>query len=81
MRTEGRTHPDKLLFKQDGDGELNKMVLSFSEEKELLEMKQTFKKDDQAFQKEYAKIEHDNKMARLEKMHAMVKDGWKGREE
>ena len=56
------------------------MVLSIDEMKEFEVLKQNHKKELIELDRATTIAEHTMKMERLEKMHKMVLDGWKGRE-
>lgn len=54
------------------------MVLSFSEERELLELKEKFKVAERKFQLEFLAEEHKCKVDRLGKMLVLCQSGWRG---
>ena len=54
------------------------MVLSFQEEKELLELKEQFKNAERKHQLDFMREEHKCKMDRLSRMLTLVNAGWKG---
>lgn len=54
------------------------MVLSFNEEKELLELKEQFKNAERKHQLDFLREEQECKMIRLSRMLTLVNAGWKG---